>query len=496
MRNCFVIFVLPLLLTFLKVHGQVPQTAKTSFSLDEVIYLAKMQSTAIKYAQNRNVNFYWRYRNFRTRHRPQLILRSDLPHYSRTNEAVKQPDGGIKFIPTEIGKMNARLSLNQSIGLTGTNIYSSSTLYRVNNYKDGNLEYSGNPVVIGFNQPILNYNWMRWSQKTEPLIYDEAQKDFIQSVEQIAYTATDRYFDYLMVQTNYQLSLSNLKNSEDNLAIAETNIKLGRISENDYARIKLSVFNARKAVNKYNADLKNADFELKSFIGLDPATDIELELPLNMYLFEIDAGLALKEARENRKETPYFERRLIEAERELVKAKRSTGVTAYLHGEYGLSNNDETITGIYDQPETALQLNLSLTVPILDWGRSASTIRLAESQYELVQFDVEQDIKDFERRVVVLVEQFSLLEEQIKTSKEADVVANNGYEIALRKFKNGEISITDLNIALQDRENAKRDYIRSIENYWLSYYRLRILTLYDFLLKTKIQYDGLKTIDG
>ena len=51
-----------------------------------------------------------------------------------------------------------------------------------------------------------------------------------------------------------------------------------------------------------------------------------------------------------------------------------------------------------------------------------------------------------------------------------------------------EISITDLNISLQEREGAKRDYIRSIENYWESYYRLREVTLYDFEFKQKIYY--------
>jgi len=78
------------------------------------------------------------------------------------------------------------------------------------------------------------------------------------------------------------------------------------------------------------------------------------------------------------------------------------------------------------------------------------------------------------------VEQFSLLKDQLKTATEADRVAGNGYNIALKKFQNGELSITDLNISLQERESAKRDYIRSIQNYWIAYYRLREHTLYDF----------------
>jgi outer membrane protein TolC len=125
-------------------------------------------------------------------------------------------------------------------------------------------------------------------------------------------------------------------------------------------------------------------------------------------------------------------------------------------------------------------MRVSLSIPILDWGRSASTVKLAESERELTIYDVNKDMEQFDREVIVQVEQFSLLKDQLKTADEADNVAENGYQIALKKFQNGELSINDLNIALQERDKAKRDYIRSIRNYWVTYYRLRILTLYDF----------------
>jgi len=86
------------------------------------------------------------------------------------------------------------------------------------------------------------------------------------------------------------------------------------------------------------------------------------------------------------------------------------------------------------------------------------------------------------------VGQFNLIKSQITTAEAADKVAEEGYLIALKKFQNGEISITDLNISLSEREGAKRDYIRSIEEYWESYYLLREVTLYDFELNRKIYY--------
>jgi outer membrane protein len=76
------------------------------------------------------------------------------------------------------------------------------------------------------------------------------------------------------------------------------------------------------------------------------------------------------------------------------------------------------------------------------------------------------------------------------TAREADKVAENGYLISLKKFQNGEISITELNISLAEREAAKNDYMTSLESYWLAYYNLRMLTLYDFEMQQKITYNN------
>ena len=461
---------------------------KFVLTLDDVIDMAITQSSAIKYVQNQNVNYYWRYRNYKTRFRPQLLLSGDLPNYSHTTSPITQPDGSIEFKQVSNLAASSRVSLNQSIPHLGTSIWASTAAYGIRNLKNEENSFSGSPFSVGFQQPIFSYNWMKWYRLTEPMIYDEAQKRFIEDIEEIALTATYRYFNYLRVQTNYHLAETNLKNSQDNLKISETKKALGQISDNDFSRIELSVLNAQKALNQASMDLKNADFELKTYINLDQDKSIELQIPLNITLFDIDPQVALEKAKENRKESTYFKRRLINADRELAEARSSTGLSATLRGSFGLSNSAEEFWGIYDNPEKDRTLRVSLSIPILDWGRSASTVKLAESEREITIFDVEKDIRDFERGVIVQVEQFSLLKDQLQTANEADRVAENGYKIALKKFQNGELRITDLNIALQERESAKRDYIRSIQNYWVAYYNLRELTLYDFEKDHNITY--------
>lgn len=461
---------------------------KLTLSLDDVIDLAITQSSAIKYTQNSNVNYYWRYRNYKTRFRPQLVFHSDVPNYRHTTQPITQPDGSIEFKQVSNLSASAVLSLNQSIPQLGTHIYASTSAYGIRNLNLNSTSFSGAPFVIGFSQPLFGFNWMKWYRMTEPMVYDEAQKRFVEEIEQISLSATYRFFRFLYVQTNYLLAESNLKNSQDNLRISQTKRELGQISENDFSRIELSVLNAQKALNQASMDLKNADFELRSYIGLKESSPLELIIPLNINLFDIDTQMALQKAKENRKETTQFKRRLINADRELAEAKSTTGVVATLSGSFGLSNSAEDFGGIYDQPDKDRTLRVSLNVPILDWGRSASTVKLAETERELTIFNVNKEMEEFDREVIVQVEQFSLLKDQLRTAKEADKVAENGYTIALKKFQSGELSITDLNIALQERESAKRDYIRSIQSYWVAYYQLRIFTLYDFEKNGNITY--------
>lgn len=463
-------------------------TIRYSLDLEDVVTLAIEQSSDVKYAQNTNVNYYWRYKNYKTQNMPKLVLSGDLPTFVNSIEAIGQDNGSTVFQKVHSLTTSARLSLAQSIALTGTYISASTSATRFQDYIQNSIQYNGSPMSFSFYQPIFAINWLKWQKKIEPLVYDEAQRSFIETIESISLNSVYRFFRFLLVQTNYNLAESNLKNSTNNLKIAQTKKDIGTISENNYARNELAVLNATKALNRARMDLKNADFELKSYIGLPLDRKIDLQMPLDITLFEINPAKALEEAKANRKEGSEYKRRLIEADRNLVSAKRSTGLSATLQGSYGLANRANELSGIYKEAPLQQYLGLELSIPILDWGASASAVKLAESRRDLIIYDVEKDRTDFERSVQVQVEQFSLLKDQLITTKEADKVAANGYLIALKLFQNGETTITDLNIALSERDNAKRDYIYSLQSYWEAYYKLRILTLYDFNRNEKIGY--------
>jgi outer membrane protein TolC len=96
---------------------------------------------------------------------------------------------------------------------------------------------------------------------------------------------------------------------------------------------------------------------------------------------------------------------------------------------------------------------------------------------------IEQDQVNFEQEIMTQVRQFEMLRLQIEITKKADEVAGERYNVAQNRYLIGKIDITNLNIALTEKDDAKRSYIQALKSFWTAYYQLRRLTLYDFSAK-------------
>ena len=73
-----------------------------------------------------------------------------------------------------------------------------------------------------------------------------------------------------------------------------------------------------------------------------------------------------------------------------------------------------------------------------------------------------------------------MLRLQIDITRKADEVAQERYNVAQNRYLIGKIDITNLNIALNEKDEAKRSYIDALKSFWVAYYELRRITLYDF----------------
>ena len=81
-------------------------------------------------------------------------------------------------------------------------------------------------------------------------------------------------------------------------------------------------------------------------------------------------------------------------------------------------------------------------------------------------------------------------------SEKADGIAAERFELALQRFRNGSISILDINTAQNERDEASSQYIEELANYWNYYYSLRKDTRYDYIYGTDLDAEFDKIIDN
>ena len=112
-------------------------------SLSQVVELAKAKSIAARQAATTKETRYWEFRNYQSDYKPQLILDSRLPAFSRSFQEVVQPDGTIQFQPIRNNNSSVGISLEQNIARTGGTIYATTQLQRFDDFiRDATL-YNG-----------------------------------------------------------------------------------------------------------------------------------------------------------------------------------------------------------------------------------------------------------------------------------------------------------------------------------------------------------------
>ena len=460
--------------------------AQNVFTLEDIIHRSKDQSPAAKQAETRKENRYWQYRYYKTNYNPQLRLEGSLPSYYKQVNQIPQPDGTFNYTLVQQTNNNINLGLEQPIQWTGGTISANTGLsyFRDFNVADSSRgqEWSGNVMNVRITQPIFAYNQLRWERKIQPLLYEESKRDYVEQMEFVSREAVTRFFNVLQAQSNLQIAQFNLANNDTIYKIEQGRYNIGTTSQDKLLQVELQLLRSRQSVAQSRLELETARLQLRSFIGLRNGEEFQLSLPEGIPAFEVTVDEALAHARKNRSAYIAFERRRLEADQEIAQA-RGQRFVMNVSAAYGLNNTGYVVGDVYVKPEDMQQFNVVLNVPVLDWGRNKSRMRSAVANKKLNDFVIAQDEVDFEQTIITQVGQFEMLRLQIEITKKSDLVASERYNVSQNRYLIGKIDVTNLNIALTEKDAAKQGYIQALKLFWTAYYDLRRLTLYDFSAK-------------
>ena len=467
---------------FISITSKAQQPVK--YTLNDVIRIAQKQSPDALMAKHRFRSSYWSYRFFKATYLPNLRLDATMPNINRSISAVPSQDGSISYTPQSLASYSMNLSLNQEIGFTGGQVFLSTGLSRMDNFSSDTTtsQYLSNMVNIGVRQPIFNYNPYKWLKKIEPMKYEAAKRVVVEQNEKIAITAVDYFFSLLIAQLDRKIAYKNQANYDTLYKIAEGRYTLGKIAENELLQLELNLLKSTSEVENAELNYENRFFIFKSYLRLQDDYPVELIPPVITHEFVISPERAIEEAKNNTSEGLEFKRRLLEAESEVDRAKTEGRFNAELYAVFGLTQTSDELKTSYMNPLDEERVQLGITVPILDWGKARGNIKIAESNKDLVETAVEQDIIDFGQNVFINVMEYNMQKNQLFIAAKSDTVAQKRFEVTQNRYMIGKINdVLELRMAQVDNDNAKVGYYRSLSTYWKIYYEIRMLTLYDFM---------------
>lgn len=455
-------------------------------TLDEAIKLAQKKSQDYKANLNKKQASYWQFKNYKASFLPQFKFNATLPEFSKSNRRITNDNGEDIFVNQNQSRIDGRLSIAQNIPFTGGTLAVNSQLEKIDIYGvNSSTGYSIIPVSFSYYQNSLFYNAFKWNKKIEPLYYEESKRDFIENMEGISLNTCKFYFSLLKAQTQLKIAHKNLANQDTLFQIARGRFKMGKIAENDLLQMELALLNSKNNVTTNVIALKKTSQNLARYLDLN-TENLDLEIPMNLSLFNVDIKKAIEEAQSNRKSVIEFRRRRLEAEKELAKVKGSNRLELSANANFGISQQGEVFEDLFNNYNKQQYFSVSVGIPIFDWGVSKSKRKMAEANLDLIKNNLEEEKQAFEQEIYLHTLNWSNQRNFLATSEKAQEIALKRYEITKKRYILGKITITDLNLAQEEKDRAIFQYLNSLEKFWVDYYTLRRLTLYDFLNDKKI----------
>ena len=489
MKHKTIFFTLAIWLFFTTLQAQSVHV----LTMPSVIALAQQQSPDAYIAKHQFRSQFWQYRSFQATKLPQMSLSATAPSYNRSIEGVQQSDGTVKHMERQYMDTYGAVDIRQQIGFSGGEAFLTSGLRRYDNISDNSTgtSYTSIPIVnVGFSQPLFQYNAYKWAKQIEPMRYEEASRNYLETMERIAEKSVTEFFSLLSAQIDLQIAQKNMAAYDTLFMLSQGRFQMGKIPETDLLQIELQLLQATSNVENCKINYDNQLIQFKSFLRLQDQLPVTLIPPQIDVFLLLNVEEVIDKAVANSSTALSFQRRMIEAKSNLNRSKMEGRFDATLYASFGLIATGEKLDDAYRNPIDQQRVSLGLTVPIYDWGVARGKIKMAESNLELIQTQVEQEELDWMQDIYVKVARFNMQQQQITIAAKSDTVAQKSYMLTQLRYMAGkDVTFLDINNAQVQSDNALKNYYNVMMTYWRSYYELRRLTLFDWQRREGIYFN-------
>jgi outer membrane protein TolC len=479
------------ILFFIGLSASAQPSGTLTLDLERTVQLANDSSLSAFRAKNMYMASYWQHRTFSAERLPSITLNMTPLRYNRNIISRYDSEQNIDIYRQQQQLYSSgNISVRQHFDPTGGTFFVDTDLSYMRNFGEHTFsQFNSRPFRIGYEQNLVGFHRFRWEKRIEPLRFERAKQELISQLEETAETAAGHFFNVAMAQAEYELAVEAKANAERMYQIGEERHKIAAIGQHDLLTLRLDRVNAQNSLQTAEMQLNRAMSALASFLNLDKNTKIEVRLPDYPQEFFISVEEALIYARQNNPRYIESQQQLLESEREVDRRRREAMFNVGVSASVGFNQVAGAFRDVYRNPLQQDIVMLTLSVPLVDWGVGRGRYNMARNNLNIAQLSVQQNENNLEQDIIMTVGDFTVQQQMIRSVIEAVELARMAYEQTQERFIIGTVDINSLTLSTTRRQTAQQNYIRALQNYWQSYYKIRRLTLFDFERGRNIEVD-------
>jgi outer membrane protein TolC len=460
------------------------------YTLSDAIIRAQAEGNTARAARATRDAARQRDRAFSAGLMPQLALTGTVPSYNRSIIGVVDPGTGqTLYTQQEQNESAVNLAMTQRLPFIGGDLFLNSQLSRLD--RPGATQdriWNSTPMRVGIRQDILRPNRQRWDSRAQELSAEIAERTYREAMEEVAIATANAYFDYYTAKLGLENAVTNAAVNDTLYTLNNGRFEVGKIGENDLLQSELALLRARVALDGARLEHDRTLAALRLALNLPVGSPIEIMVPAEVPTVEADTAQAVHQALRNRANMADVDLQRTLADRRIAEARYGTGIGATVQASMGFNRATPTsLEDAYRDLGETQGVSVAISMPIVNWGNRSATIQAARLDESRVEHTTRQTREQTAQEAHFAALQLGLAQRQLAIAAKADTVGARRFDVAKNRYVIGRIGMDNLYQAQNEKDAALQSYLQALRGYWVAHYRLRRVTMYDFVLGAPIR---------
>jgi len=375
-------------------------------------------------------------------------------------------------------------------------VFTDATLSLRNNFSYNNNIYNeefptsgvkfNNDLSINLNQPLFTYNRTKLQLKELQLSLENAQLNYAIQLLSLEKSVTQAFYYVYQQQQSMEISSQAYQNMQKSYEVSKNKVDAGISAREEMFQAELNLASSKSDYENSQVSFENAKDEFKLLIGMSLYDDFGVLPNIAVDTIQVDIAFAIDQGLKNRMELRQSQINIETSQFDLIQTKALNEFKGNLNLSFGINGLNEKLKDIYDDPRNNENVELTLDIPLWDWGEKKSRIKATEATIKSANISYEEEQSNIILGVRKVYRNLLNLQNQIEIARQNVTNAQLTYDLNLEKYKNGDLTGMDLNIYQNQLSEKQLSYTNSLISYKLELLNLKIQTLYDFEKKVPV----------